>query len=610
MKHVLCVLAIWTCWYGSALLANNITLSNVTTTGQNTTAGVNAAANFTLVEFDLSWENSWRTSNGPSNWDAAWVFVKFQVGVSNPTFSNITLTNASNLVTLPSVENLRVGMPLNKISGNSTVANNTIITAINKNTNEVTLSANITNTHTNNNIEFVRIWEHASLNTTAINHTAPAGSTIDVPADSVGVFIYRSSDGSGTFSLSDVKLRWDYGINGVEDNAVIQVQVFVLEMVYVPQASFYLGSGGTEAGSFTDGSWTSGATIPFQITSESGLGIDNALGKLWGTTANAVNTGIGNAAADPEAVISNSFPKGFNAFYCMKYELTQGDYRDFLNTLTYRQQANRTANAPNSISGTAALNSSYRDRIAIQTPGNASSFTPAVYACNLNGNATFNEADDGEWIPCLYMTFMDAAAYLDWAGLRPLTELEFEKSCRGNQSPVPGEYAWGNSTISTAAHTLSNAGTTTEGIATNYSLVAGNSVNSSTDGAKNTPLRVGIFAANAGNTGRVTAGASYWGIMELSGNMKEWTVTIANPTGRSFTGVNGNGRLSAAGHANQSTWPGLSNNEVTGTTGAGFRGGDWNEAFSHMLVSSRIHSSFAPSARNLDMGARGVRVSP
>ena len=33
------------------------------------------------------------------------------------------------------------------------------------------------------------------------------------------------------------------------------------------------------------------------------------------------------------------FPNDYNAFYCMKYELSQGGYRDFLNCLTYTQQA-------------------------------------------------------------------------------------------------------------------------------------------------------------------------------------------------------------------------------------------------------------------------------
>lgn len=150
MKRIYIFLFIWYCGCGSGLLANNITLSNITTTGQNTSAGTNNAANFTLVEFDLSWENSWRTSSAPNNWDAAWVFVKFMVGVSDPTYANVTLTTGTNTVTLPNVTNLRVGMPVYKSSGSSTVASNTVITSIDPSTNEVTLSANVTTTASNN----------------------------------------------------------------------------------------------------------------------------------------------------------------------------------------------------------------------------------------------------------------------------------------------------------------------------------------------------------------------------------------------------------------------------------------------------------------------------
>ncbi|OYQ52214.1 hypothetical protein CHX27_00075, partial [Flavobacterium aurantiibacter] len=67
--------------------SNDITVTNCTLTGQNTSAGVNNVANFSLVQFDLSWENSWRVNFGPANWDAAWVFVKFRVGGNNPTFT-------------------------------------------------------------------------------------------------------------------------------------------------------------------------------------------------------------------------------------------------------------------------------------------------------------------------------------------------------------------------------------------------------------------------------------------------------------------------------------------------------------------------------------------
>ncbi len=53
--------------------ANNIQISNVGITGQN------KALHYSLVKFDLGWENSWRISVGPSNWDAAWVFIKYRV---------------------------------------------------------------------------------------------------------------------------------------------------------------------------------------------------------------------------------------------------------------------------------------------------------------------------------------------------------------------------------------------------------------------------------------------------------------------------------------------------------------------------------------------------
>jgi hypothetical protein len=34
-----------------------------------------------------------------------------------------------------------------------------------------------------------------------------------------------------------------------------------------------------------------------------------------------------------------------------------------------------------------------------------------------------------------------ALRYLAWAGLRPMTELQFEKACRGVERGVPGEFA-------------------------------------------------------------------------------------------------------------------------------------------------------------------------
>jgi formylglycine-generating enzyme required for sulfatase activity len=605
MKHLFCILAILAAGHGSVLLANNIAASNAVTTGQNTTAGTNAAANYTLVDFDLSWDNSWRASTGPSNRDAAWVFVKFMVGVSNPVFTGAS--SSGTTVTVSSTANLRVGMPVYKTAGTGTFAAKTVISSISSAT-QFVVSASPTAALSNATIACQRIWEHASLDATAGNHTAPVNSTISVPSDSTGVFIYRSANGTGSVNYQNVQLRWQYGINGVPDDAVLQVKVFAIETVWVPQASFYLGSGGTEPGSFTDGSWTNGNTVPFQITSESALGIDDAAGRLWGTSSINDNT-IGNAAADPEATLAAAFPKGYAGFYCMKYEISQGDYRDFLNTLTYTQQTSRAVNVTGS-AGDAALSNTNTNRngIDIQTPGVAASFTPAVYACNLNNDANYNDTVDGEWIACNFINWLDGCAYVDWAGLRPMTELEYEKACRGDQAAVSGEYAWGTSTIHGSTYAiLNNPGENNES-PNAPSTTAGNASYSITDGAIDGPLRVGLFAT--ASSSRMTSGGSYYGIMEMSGNLWERAVTIGNATGRNFTGLNGNGQLSPNGDANQSLWPGISGSGGTLATGSGLRGGMWAFASPSARVSDRNFAAFTNAGRYSNYGFRGVRVFP
>jgi hypothetical protein len=52
--------------------ANNIMLSNLGTTYTSSSGVV-------TINFDLQWDNSWR-SNASNNYDAAWVFFKFKDG--------------------------------------------------------------------------------------------------------------------------------------------------------------------------------------------------------------------------------------------------------------------------------------------------------------------------------------------------------------------------------------------------------------------------------------------------------------------------------------------------------------------------------------------------
>jgi len=539
--------------------------------------------------------NSW--------WDAAWVFVKFRVGASNPTFTGVN--SSGTTVTVTSTTNLRVGMPVRVSSGTGAFAANSVISSITNST-QFVVSATPTTPLSGASIECIRIWEHTRLNNTG--HSAPSGSTIDAglltpgstfnattnPA--LGVFIYRNSAGSGNNTFTNTQLRWNYGANGVADDAVVTVQVFAIEMVYVPQGSFFVGDGSTEQlAQFCVGNTN---TTPFQITSEAQL-------TLGGTSTANLGINVAPASRDggqPEdfssattQTLPAAYPKGFAAFYCMKYETTQGSYRDFLNTLTYQQQATRTGIAPNSPAGNGALLSTNNNRsgIDIQTPGNDITLVPAVYACNVNGNGTYNETDDGEWLACNWMTWGDVTAYLDWSGLRTMTELEYEKACRGAANPVSNELAWG--TIFSSVMT----GVTSGGTAAEISSNAGANCNA---GGTSFPVRVGAFATASSN--RESSGASYYGIMELSGNLWERVIPVGASTARLFTGLHGDGALGSDGNPNVTNWPGPGT-----TSGYGFRGGRFNGT-AFLRTSDRTRAQDPRLLRIMDWSGRGVRTAP
>jgi formylglycine-generating enzyme required for sulfatase activity len=498
----------------SSLFANNISVSNISLTGRNTSAQT------VLVQFNLSWDNSWRTStSAPFNWDAAWVFVKYKVGNGD--------------------------------------------------------------------------WKHATLSTTG--HTIPSGATT-TQSDAAGLFIYRSADGAGAFSPSGIQLLWNYGSDGVANESKITVRVYAVEMVYNQVGGFQAGSGGQNTGELrtaTDVSAT-GTAATFTVTGTSPT--------VQGNSSSASPTNIAarsNASSDltgtSTASLASGYPTGFNAFYAMKYEISQQQYVDFLNTLTYTQQATRTAatSPPNSAATTGALihPNANRNGIDIQTPG-TSSTVPAVYACNLNGTNTYNQSDDGQHIACNYLSWDDLIAYLDWAALRPMTELEYEKSCRGNQNPAANEFAWGT-TSATALSGLSNASTISETASNTSSNIA--YANAFVSG----PVRTGIFAT--GSTARATSGAGYYGNMELSGNLWERVVTVGNAAGRTFSGVHGNGTLTAGGAADVSGWP--------AAAGTGWKGGSWlNTTTNSATTSDRAQAANADNTRSADAGGRGVRT--
>jgi formylglycine-generating enzyme required for sulfatase activity len=592
------------CCSGSA---NNLTIS------QPFLLDFNNATGTVDARFTISWQNSWRTTSAPANWDAAWVFLKFRVGNADPARTGVSSTGTT--LNVGSTAGLRVGMPVLRTAGTGAIPANAVITAI-PNATQVTISAAPTTALAGASVRFIRIWEHARLANDAA-HFAPAGSTIRTgllnPAAAynattnygVGAFIHRSANGTGTFTANNVELRWNHGTQGLNSSSVVEVCAFAHEMVYVTAGSFRVGDGAAQLSS--GGFYAAPAlTNSYLIASEAAITVGTANGNLH------YGPNTFQQSGDQQGPVPVSFPKGTLAFYAMKYEITQGDYMNFLNRCTRAQQAGRVGT--NISTGITAVTNRYVMsnsatliyRNGIRCPGAVSATDPLVFYCDMNANGIANEAADGQWVACNYMNWADLAAFLDWSGLRPFTELEFEKTCRGPLAAVPNECAWGSATVANALYTLANNGRNNEQVSANYGIGAGNAAIAATIGSANDtnngPLRVGIFAAHGSNSGRVTAGAGYYGALELSGNVQELTITIGAPPGRAFTGVHGDGQLSELGVHNAAGWPAVD------SYGTGPRGGPW--IASAFGTSWRAAAAIGGNSRTGWQGGRGVRSAP
>jgi hypothetical protein len=261
---------------------------------------------------------------------------------------------------------------------------------------------------------------------------------------------------------------------------------------------------------------------------------------------------------------------------------------------------------------------------------------------NLNRFGTSSPAQGSGDRAQNWVNWLDASAYLDWSGLRPMSEFEYEKMCRGNDVtygpiyPINGEFAWGNvSLTSIAVGALAGAGpadnTTSEGllnpstnqanahtanVVLNAAAVAGN---------HSGPVISGIFAAkNFTTEQRRQAGASFYGVMELTGNVREFVVMAStsrsscygNSYASPFTAsIHGNGII-PSGASDINTWLNNATNSGTNQTllsysGGSFVQGAWRVSqreiysTSSCTSSNLIHS--APNNRTNEHGIRGVR---
>lgn len=386
-----------------------------------------------------------------------------------------------------------------------------------------------------------------------------------------------TNDPAGSWENTGVKLRWLAQGDGLPYQAYADIAVHAVEMVYVPEGSFYVGGGtagssrffmhdsGPKVTSYVVGTFPC-VTNPFPITSEAAFNCGTNNGEFFFVQAGEHMHNSGSAIIN--AQLPAGFPKGYQAFYSMKYEISQGQYVDFLNEITPTAASNRFH------AGTQNANA-----YNIDTNGGVFTATTPTLACG-------------------YLTYVDSSAYADWAGLRPPTELEYEKTCRGPLHANQGGYAWGTASINnlTDAEIVGTIGSGEE--------VPDASSNCRTSG---NVVRCGIFGRASGAT-RANSGAGYWGNMNLGANVREPTIAAVNYGSKNYVDDHGDGVLSAAGAENES-WPNGGTYQGTGCRG-GWIGSSAGCTTSYRQLAVRWTVYTGIGSRSQVNGGRSVRTAP
>jgi formylglycine-generating enzyme required for sulfatase activity len=440
------------------------------------------------IKFTISWNNAWRTDK---NFDAAWVFVKYE-------------------------------SPSYHLTG----------------------------------------YKHAKMveanAATLINHVNGAPqATIDVTSDGVGAFIFPSANYRG-------RVKWT--IELTLDTAILSdptfrpyeriINVYAIEMVHVPEGKFTIGDADTSAYSshaifVSDGNGRP-AGLKTIASEDEPLLVSKEKGALYYHVNHPQYQG------DQKGTIPQEFPKGYHAYYVMKYETTQGLYAAFLNSIA---------------SGATFQRANFGGRFYYDNRGTIRHEADRYIAGSPNR-------------PCNFLSWDDGCAFADWAGLRPMTEFEFEKACRGPGAPGKKEFPWNTNSKSALQRYVNDEQELVFGLELNESQLSDNN--------------------------REKFGASFYWIFDLAGSLWERCITIGDSTGRAFRGTHGDGVLAPYGFASNADWPKGS----TETSGFGFRGGGFYElnmlygGFNpHSPIAHRNFGAWSGGNRSVAYGTRFVRTA-
>jgi formylglycine-generating enzyme required for sulfatase activity len=452
-------------------LANNIGLQKISLSDTNKTAKT------VMVKMNLSWNNSWRDS---INWDAAWIIMKFK-GLTDSAYK----------------------------------------------------------------------WKPVKFSLTGNSiGTSSSPVKIVVPNDRMGAFVYRSTISEGNLSIQDISFLWNYGADGVTNIDSVEVKVFASEMVYIPEGPFAIGDGN---GTYRSSNAFQLKNLPnnYAVINEGwsplintfsgnngGSGNDDNI--MYNTGLRIAGTGGIDVTGDKVAEYAN-FPTGYRSYYVMKYEVTQGQYADFLNTLCLTDNAFSQYYYPQNYSYYTKVPQQIKRVWATLVEYFDPSYQPLDYYRNTirvdSVAAKIIVSRPDRAYGSMYSN--NAWCYAEWAGLRMMSELEFEKAARGPLVPVYNEYAWGADSMYATDNGMGGSPVTISGlengteIFSNYNITK-RYVNNFTGGDGGTgAFRVGIFANDT--TSRVSSGAGYYGVMDLSKNASELVISLGSSGGRNYS---------------------------------------------------------------------------
>ncbi|WP_370088222.1 SUMF1/EgtB/PvdO family nonheme iron enzyme [Ekhidna sp.] len=396
---------------------------------------------------------------------------------------------------------------------------------------------------------------YVTLHVKQDGHKAVANGQKQVPLkftpskDGMGVFISLANPGEANVNarvVIELNPEDFIGINPRRQELI----PYAIEMVYIPEGPVTLGAPNTtENGALYLSDKDGGMKGLYEIKKQDQIveiGPENS--KLYYQASNQYQ-------GDQKGTIGADFPKGVNGFYIMKYEPTQGQYVDFLNSLpAAMQEANDISQS----------NGYYENRGTIRKTENG-------YVADKPNQ------------PCNYLGWDEGMAFADWAGLRPMTEFEYTKACRGSNAPIANEFPWN----------------TSEKV----------QIRRQVDGDGNL-VYLDLDEADITNSNRDLYGVSLFRVHDLAGSLWERMISIGHEIGRNFKGTHGDGDLTEAGRATNEDWP--AGNENSG--GYGFRGGgfygygrEYHDYNPYSPIALRPYGGWAGGKPNYAYGLRFVR---